>query len=162
MEQERTQYYGHFNVRFQATRVVVTKGDHLELRSLRLHDDGKVNWRIHDLLIQVYDRMLAKDRPCEMVVAVSDPLTRAQAELFNDQNASVANAVGSGAALGFPVGWLKARSTVGFAAKFAVDRVLESRHAGDLIVSVNAWVSGGIGPQHTSKALLIKAQGGRR
>ena len=162
MEQERTQYYGHFNVRFQATRVVVMAGNHLQLRSLHLHDDGKINWRIHDLLIQVYDRMLAQDRPCEMVVAVSDPLTRAQAVLFNDQNASVANAVGSGAALGFPVGWLKTRSTVGSAAKFAVEMVLESRHAGDVIVSVNAWGSGGIGPQHTSKALLIKAQGGRR
>jgi hypothetical protein len=162
MEQERTQYYGHFNVRFEATRVVVLRDNHLKLRSLQLHDDGKINWQIHDLLIEIYDRMLAQDRPCEMVIAVSDPLTRAQAERFNDQNGLVANAVGSGAALGFPVGWLKTRSTVGFLAKYAMENVLESRHAGDVIISVNAWVSGGIGPQHTSKALLIKAQGGRQ
>lgn len=162
MEQERTQYYGHFNVRFQATRVVVLEGEHLKLRSLQLHDDGKINWRIHDLLIEMYDRMLARDRPCEMVIAVSDPLTRAQAEKFNDQNSAVAKAVGTGAALGFPAGWIRTRATVGFGAQFAVEMALESRHAGDVIVCVNAWVSGGIGPQHTSKALLIKAQGGRR
>lgn len=161
MEQEHIQYYGHFNVHFQATRIVVMKENQHKLRSLHLHNDGIINWKAQDLLVQVYDRMLAQDRPCEMVIAVSDPLTRAQAELFNDQNSSVSLAVGIGAGIGFPA-WPKTKAAVGTLAKFAVDAALESRHAGDVIVSVNAWVSGGIGPQHTSKALLIKAQGGRR
>jgi len=95
-----------------------------------------------------------------MVVEVSRPLARNQADLFNLQSASV----GAGATAatrkltqhmhpylsGFAV------APVGLAALFA----LESRHAGDIIVAVQARVSGGIGPQSRTVSMLLKAKGG--
>jgi len=37
---------------------------------------------------------------------------------------------------------------------------LPTYHAGDVIVSLDAQVSGGIGPQHSGSSMVIKTQGG--
>ena len=54
-------------------------------------------------------------------------------------------------AVAFPVGW-----TV---RKFTLSQ-LPTYHAGDVIVSLDAQVSGGIGPQHSASSMIIKNQGG--
>lgn len=162
MKQERNHYFGHFDVFFTVTRFTVMSGDRVALRTLNFLDAHRECWRVHDFVTETYDRMLAQNRPCEMMVAISHPLTRKQVDLFNDQNDAVSKAVGAAAAVALPVGWLKARTAVGTAAGFAMDSVLETRHAGDVIVAVQASVAGGIGPQHSSRATLIKAQGGLR
>ncbi|MGH8417675.1 MAG: hypothetical protein ACRER8_10395 [Pseudomonas sp.] len=160
MKQERTHYHAHFGVYFSVVRFTVLPEDRLALRTLHFPDVGGECWRVRDFISETYDRMLAQRRPCEMVVEVSRPLTRNQADLFNLQSASV----GAGATAatrkltqhmhpylsGFAV------AAVGLAALFA----LESRHAEDIIVAVQARVSGGIGPQSRTVSMLLKAKGG--
>lgn len=136
--------------------------DRLAILSLSFCDPVGNNWKVRDFVIETYDRMLAQQRPCEMLVAVSHPLTRKQADLFNDQNSAVSKGVGMGAGLGFPASRLGLRTIVGAVAGFAAEFVLEPRHAGDVIVTVQARVEGGIGQQASSRGILIKAQGGRR
>lgn len=95
-----------------------------------------------------------------MMVGISNPLTRQQGDLLNTQRMSIAN-LSSGvfaAAAGkfmpgavIPVGWAVREFTLG---------KLPTYHAGDVIVSLDAQVSGGIGPQHSASSMIIKAQGG--
>jgi hypothetical protein len=160
MEQETTQYYGRFNIRFQATRFVVMPDEQLKIRSLIFCDDGKINWSIHDQLVELYYRMLPQGRPCEMVVTVSDPLTRSQAESFNDSNLSWAVVAGTVGRFLFPPVILGVREAAGFATGFGVSQVLGTRHAGDILIDIQAWVNGGIGPQHSARSMLVEAKGG--
>jgi hypothetical protein len=162
MELERIQYqyYGRFNIRFQATRVVVMPEDQLKLRSLQLCDLVRLNWKIHDVLVELYDRMLAQKRPCEMIIAVSDPLTRTQAGQINDSNDSWALVAAAVGRLVFPAKSSGPRNAVGVATGFGVRSALGTRHAGDILIDIQAWVNGGIGPQHSAKSMLIEAQGG--
>ncbi|WP_296183520.1 hypothetical protein [Pseudomonas sp. UBA1879] len=160
MELERIQYYGRFNVRFQATRVVIMPEDVRNLRSLQFCDFFQINWKIHDVLVELYDRMLAQKRPCEMIIAVSDPLTRDQAERINDSNDSWAVVAAAVGRLVFPAKSSGLRKTAGVATGFGVRSALGTRHAGDVLVDMQAWVNGGIGPQHSAKSMLIEAQGG--
>lgn len=136
--------------------------DRLALRSLHFPEAGGECWRVHQLLSDTYDRMLAQKRSCEMVVAVSRPLTREQADLFNDQNIALQTAAATVVGALFPATRGRYKAAAGGAAGFAVGLVLEPRHAGDVVVAVEAWVAGGIGPQHTSSAVLIKNKGGVR
>ena len=102
----------------------------------------------------------AKDLPCQMMVGISKPLTRQQGDLLNTQRTSIAYLTGSvfAAAAGrfmpvaaFPVGWA--------AREFTLSK-LPTYHAGDVIVSLDAQVSGGIGPQRSVSSMIIKNQGG--
>lgn len=160
MNLERTHYHGHFGVYFSVVRFTVMPEDRLAIRSLHFCDIGRDYWRVHDFITDTYDRMLAQKRPCEMVVAVSRPLTRAQAQLFNDQYDALALAASIvvGKAFPSPTSWQRklAGASTGMSVKFALD----TRHAGDVIVAVQAWVDGGIGQQHSSRAMLIKNNGG--
>lgn len=160
MNQERTHYHGRFNVRFQATRIVVMETDQHKLRSLHFSDVCKINWRIRDQLVELYSRMLAQNRPCEMIVSISDPLTRRQAELFNDSHESWALAAAAVGRLIFPSRSPRVRNTASVASGLSVRSVLGTRHAGDILINIQAWVSGGIGPQHSTISMLIEAQGG--
>ena len=110
--------------------------------------------------MELYDKMLAKDLPCQMMVGISKPLTRQQGDLLNAQRTSIANltsgvfATAAGKlmpAAAFPVGWA--------AREFTLNK-LPTYHAGDVIVSLDAQVSGGIGPQRSGSSMIIKAQGG--
>lgn len=111
-------------------------------------------------VVELYDKMLAKDLPCQMMVGISKPLTRQQGDLLNAQRTSIANLTSGvfAAAAGkfvpgavIPVGWAVREFTLG---------KLPTYHAGDVIVSFDAQVSGGIGPQHSGSSMIIKAQGG--
>ena len=103
--------------------------------------------------------MIADQRPCDMVVAISAPLTWEQADLFNQQRLSIAGVVAGAIGLAAkPLGLYGAHA--GAATAAFVRCQLDARHAGDVIVAVDAKVQGGIGPQHTSRTLLIKARGG--
>jgi len=97
-----------------------------------------------------------------MMVAISNPLTRKQAELFNDQNDALEKAVGGITSAAFPSSRLLVKGVAGLLAGTGVSFVMASRHAGDVVVAVQAWVNGGIGPQHTSATLVIENKGGPR
>jgi hypothetical protein len=160
VKQERTHYHGHFGVYFSVTRFTVMPEDRLALRSLHFCDAGCDYWRVHDFITETYDRMLAQKRPCERVVAVSRPLTRDQAQLFNDQNDALALATAGIIGKAFPVLKPWQRKATGAASGFSLKFALDTRHAGDVIVAVQAWVEGGIGQQHSSRTMLIKNKGG--
>lgn len=98
--------------------------------------------------------------PCEMVVAVSRPLMRDQAQLFNDQNDALALATAGIIGNAFPVLKPWQRKATGAPSGFSLKFALNMRHAGDVIVAVQAWVEGGIGQQHSSRSMLIKNKGG--
>lgn len=95
-----------------------------------------------------------------MMVGISKPLTRHQGDLLNSQRTSIAN-LASGVfavatnkfmpAAAIPVGWAVREFTLS---------KLPTYHAGDVIVSLDAHVSGGIAPQHSGSSMIIKTQGG--
>lgn len=56
-----------------------------------------------------------------------------------------------------PVAGLAAGTAVGMGVRSYVNDVLPTYHAGDVVVSIQAQVSGGIGPQRTAESLIIRA-----
>jgi hypothetical protein len=162
MQLEKTLHVGHFGLLFTLMRFTVMAKDVPTLRSLRILNCGSDHWRVADFIAETYDRMLAQSRPCEMVVAVSDPPTRKQAELFNDQTDALALAASIIIGRGFPSKRVWQKTTAGGFAGLSVKLLSDTRHPGDVVVAVQAWVEGGIGPQHTPRAMLLKNQGGVR
>lgn len=104
--------------------------------------------------------MQAGQRPCEMLIRVSRSLLREQADALNSQRVTIAKVIGSiaGAVAG-PLGKV-ASIGAGGAAGYMTKSELRTYHAGDIIFSVQASVSGGIGPQRTMQSILIKSKGG--
>lgn len=160
MKQERTQYPGHYGVVLILHPLTVTPLDRAGLQRLQLSESGFINYEINDLVMSLYDRMQAKDLECEMLVAISKPLLREQADMFNKQRISVVGIIGS--SVGFiikPFSKVAAFVSATAASAF-VSNQLRTYHQGDVIVSAQASVSGGIGPQRSSMSLLINS--GRR
>ena len=160
MQSEQTHHYGRFDIFFIISRFTVTPADRNAIRSLDFSQAHGDHIRIHDFITETYDRMFAQERPCHMTVQVSRPLTRHQADMFNLQNASVTAGATAAArqATRFANPWVSGFTVgaVGLAAYF----VLETRHAGDVLVAVEARVNGGIGQQSSTRLLLIQAKGG--
>ncbi|MCO8162976.1 hypothetical protein NJC40_28020 [Pseudomonas sp. 21LCFQ02] len=160
MQPERTQHQAHFGIIFTLTKLTVMPEDRPNLRALYLCDLGAGCWQASDLIVELYDRMQAGQRPCDMLIRVSKPLLREQADALNSQRATIAKVVGSiaGTVAG-PLG--KAASIgAGGAAGYMTQRELRTYHAGDIMFSVQASVSGGIGPQRSMQSILIKSKGG--
>ena len=93
-------------------------------------------------------------------MAISRPLTREQADWLNAQRGHIATAIG--AIVGAPFKALGAIPAflAGGVGKGITHYELDTHHAADVIVAVYARVNGGIGPQSSSSAFLIKAMGG--
>ncbi|RRV06906.1 hypothetical protein EGJ27_14230 [Pseudomonas sp. v388] len=159
MNKRSFRYQGHFGVVSNVTSFTVAPSDRPTLRHIFFCELGAHCHKVSDLIVETYERMLADQRPCEMVIAISNPLTREQADLFNQQRITIA-AVAAGAVglAAKPLGLYGAPA--GPAAASFVYNHLDTRHAGDVMVAVDAKVQGGIGPQHTSTSLLIKVKGG--
>ena len=162
MKLERNQYFGHHGVSFTVVHFTVEPSDRGRLRELHLYETKAAHFETSNLVVDLYDRMLAKDRPCVMMVGVSSPLTRAHADTLNEQRMSIANITGgvfaAAAVRVLPYGFI-AGPVLGKAGQmFALER-LPTYHAGDVIVSVDARTNGGIGPQHSTSSMIIKAKG---
>jgi hypothetical protein len=130
------------------------------LRTLKLPEISKGSYEVTRLLEETYDRMLAQGRPCRMVLAVSDRLSRKTADLLNDQRVRVGGVVSSlsGKAVSEVFGPLVG----GMAGMFSGGKArqgIPTYHVGDVIVSIDAQVAGGMGPQRSSSALLLKNNG---
>jgi hypothetical protein len=161
LNKQSFQYQGHFGVAFHVTSFTVAPSDRPSLRQIFFCELGSHCYKVSDLIVDTYDRMLAGQRFCEMVVAISNPLTREQADLFNQQRIKIASvAAGAFGLAAKPLGLYGAPA--GPAAASFVHNHLVTRHAGDVMVAVDAKVQGGIGPQHTSTSLLIKVKGGNQ
>lgn len=160
LDKKNYRYQGHFGVVFNVTSFTVAPSDRPALRHIFFCELGAQCHKVSDLIVDMYDRMIADRRPYEMVVAISVPLTREQAYLFNQQRLKIAAVVAGAVGLAAkPLGLYGAPA--GPATGALVRSQLDARHAGDVIVAVDAKVQGGIGPQHTSRTLLIKARGGQ-
>jgi hypothetical protein len=159
-------------VRFEKTyQVIAKRGIVLDVHELTVHPADRAqlalldftsarqaSYRIIETLIQIYDRMQAKDRACRMRISVSMPLTREQANMLNDQGEYVSAVITT--AIGVPVGL--AAPLTGAALSVGIGPLVSSQlptyHVGDRTVLIEATVSGGIGPQRSSQSLIIQAQ----
>jgi hypothetical protein len=161
LQKQTYRYQAHYGVVFKVTSFTVKPADIATLRQLFFCEVGTGCYKLTDLIVDTYDRMLAGQRFCEMVVAISNPLTREQADQFNQQRIKIASvAAGAFGLAAKPLGWFGAPA--GPAAASFVHNHLDTRHAGDVMVAVDAKVQGGIGPQHTSTSVLIKVKGGNQ
>ena len=161
MDFERTQHVGHYGVVFTLIHFTVGPGDAASLRTLKLPEISKHHFEVTRLIEETYERMLAQGRPCRMVLAVSQPVSRNSADLLNDQRATIGTLVGSiGGKLASPLGSI-AEKIAGATSASATKNRLPTFHSGDVIVSIDAQVSGGISPQRSSASLILKVNGGR-
>lgn len=161
MNMERTQHTGHYGVVFTLVHFKVEPTDAASLRTLNLPEITSGYYEVIQLIEDTYARMLVQGRRCRMMLAISRPMSRNSADLLNDQRATIGAIVGSisgkvAAPLGAVVG-----AVTGATLAAASKNKLPTYHAGDVIFSVDAEVSGGIGPQRSSASLILKVIGGR-
>ncbi len=159
------QYMGNHGIVFNISQITLTDSDRGRLRELHFGEAKHAHYQVTSKVVEVYDKMQAKNLPCVIMVGISKPLTRQQADTLNTQRTSIANLALSafgGAAravgnLAGPVAGLAAGTAVGMGVRSYVNDVLPTYHAGDVVVSIQAQVSGGIGPQRTAESLIIRA-----
>ena len=99
--------------------------------------------------------MLALDLPCVMTVVVSKPLTRKQANSLNNRNNLIKEIISG--AVAAPVGIIssKAESIVENAFSDLISRRICNFHSADIVIGLDAQVSGGIGPQRSSVSMHV-------
>ncbi|WP_093528389.1 hypothetical protein [Pseudomonas sp. NFPP24] len=160
MNIERTQYIGHYGITFTVLRLIVSPANHPVLASLCLLEAGTSANELRQRLVDIYRKMLPRDLPCKMAVAISKPLTRTQADLLNIRGEIVAGLISG--AVSAPMSL--ASPAVGFAAGAAagliIKGIIRSYHAGDVVIGLDAQVNGGIGPQRSLSAMVRQFQGG--
>lgn len=161
MDFNRTQHVGHYGVVYTLIHFTVLPNDAASLRTINLPEITQSHLEVTRLIEETYERMLAQGRPCRMVLAVSQPVSRNSADLLNDQRVTIGTLVGSiGGKLASPLGSIAAK-VAGATSASATKHRLPSFHSGDVIVSIDGQVSGGIGPQRSSASLILKVNGRR-
>lgn len=160
MDLERTQYIGHYGVTFSVIRFIVLPANRQALANLCVLEAGASANEVRDRLVELYEKMLARDLPCKMAIAVCKPLTRQQADLLNERGTIIAGLVAS--ALSAPISLVSplAGSVVGGSIGLIAKSVIRSYHAGDVVIGLDAQVNGGIGPQRSLSAMVRQFQGG--
>jgi hypothetical protein len=148
---ERTQHIGHYGVIFTVIRFTVLPGNQHALASLCLLEAKAAAPQVRDHVRRLYERMLAKDLPCEIVIAISYPLRRIQADRLNDQNILIKQIISG--AVAAPAIVISA-ATAGFV-RDTIDSKLRRYHAGDIIIGLDASVKGGIGPQRSTLSMHV-------
>ncbi len=163
MDIERYRYQGRLGIVFHVGRFIVQPSDRANLYSLRFCEVRTAHYEVTRLIVQLYDKMLAQERPCLMMIAFSQPLTREQADRLNEQRTLVSmltsTAFGAMAAAlpGGEVAKRVGRFVLGAGASRFVGGKLPTYHAGDIILSLVATVEGGIGPQQSSSSMILKS-----
>lgn len=155
MNLERTQYIGHYGVTFTVIRFTVTPHNRHKLATLCLIDAQASAMEVRLRLQNLYEKMLARDLPCLMTVAISKPLTRKQAEYLNSRNNLIKQTVSG--AVAAPMGIISehAKSMVENAVSDLIFRKLRNFHSADIIIGIDAQVKGGIGPQHSTSSMHV-------
>lgn len=160
MNIERTRYIGHYGVTFTVLRVTVLPADRNALANLCLLEAGASANEVRQQLVDLYGKMLARDLPCVMTIAITKPLTRQKADLFNERGTIIALLLaGAFSAPIHPFSKPVARAaatTVGVITK----SFIRTYHAGDVVIGIEAQVEGGIGPQRSMSAMVIPFMGG--
>ncbi|MDY0835538.1 hypothetical protein [Pseudomonas sp. SED1] len=150
------QYLGNHGIVFNVSQITLTDSDRGRLSELHFGEAKSAHYEVNRKVVEVYDKMLAKNLPCQMMIGISKPLTRQQGDTLNAQRTKIANlaatAFGSAATVASPY----AVAPVGVGVRMYVNEILPTYHAGDVLVSIEAQVNGGIGPQRTVSTLIIK------
>ncbi|MFK3773469.1 hypothetical protein [Pseudomonas sp. NPDC089406] len=151
------QFVGHHGIVYNVSQVTLTDSERGRLRELHFGEARSAHYEVNSKVVEVYDKMLAGNLPCLMRIAISKPLTREQGDVLNTQRTTVANATASALASGagsVASPWVGV--AVGVGVRTYVNEVLPTFHSGDVLVSVEAQVNGGIGPQRSLSSLIIK------
>ena len=95
MNIERTQHIGHYGVTFIVIRFTVVPESRHALANLCLLEAKTSARQVRDQIRSLYEKMLARDLPCEIAVAISQPLRRSQADRLNDQTVLIKQIISS-------------------------------------------------------------------
>ncbi|MBH9385943.1 hypothetical protein I5K84_21350 [Pseudomonas aeruginosa] len=159
MDIERTHIHSQHGINFSLAIIRLAWAERRRQLHMKYCPSVKASHATADLAVEVFDRMQAKDRPCILRVFVSLPLTRAQADSLNQQRVTVAGMVGMLAG----VAGKRINTFVGvgsgLAVRWATQESLPTYHSGDVVISVEGEVSGGIGPQHSVKSEIVQSAG---
>lgn len=159
MDIERTHIHSQHGINFSLAIIRLVWAERSRLLHMKYCPSAKASHAVADLAVEIFDRMQAKDRACVLKVFVSLPLTRTQADSLNQQRVTIAGVIGGLAA----VAGKRINTFVGIgsglAVRWATQESLPTYHAGDVIVSVEGEVSGGIGPQHSVKSQIVPSAG---
>ena len=158
------QYMTPQGIVFSVSQITLTDSERGRLRELHFGEAKSAHYQVNSKVVEVYDKMQAKNLPCVMMIGISKPLTRQQADALDAQRTKLANlaasafggAAGTVGGLAGPVGSFAAGTVVTAGVRSYVNDALPTYHAGDVIVSIQAQVNGGTGPQRTSESLIIK------
>lgn len=152
---ERTQYIGHYGVTFTVIRLKVMPADRQALTSLCLLEAKTLAAEVRKRLQSLYEKMLARDLPCLIAVVISNSLTRKQADSLNNRNNLIKEIISG--AVAAPAGIIssKAESMVENAISDLISRRIRNFHSADIIIGLDAQVSGGIGPQRSSISMHV-------
>ncbi|AZF13813.1 hypothetical protein C4J92_0297 [Pseudomonas sp. R3-18-08] len=157
---ERTQYIGHYGITFTVLRLIALPANRHALANLCLLEAGTFANELRQRLVDLYDKMLARDLPCKITIGISKPITRQHADLLNIRGEIVAGlisgAVSAPMSLASPAVGLAAGAAVGLTIK----GLIRSYHAGDVVIGIDAQVNGGIGPQRSLSSMVRQFQGG--
>jgi hypothetical protein len=156
---EKDQRLGHFGITFYTTRFTVTPSDRCNLRTLHFPEAKAAGYEVCNRVVELYDKMLTRDLPCVMTVAISKPLTRRQGDLLNDQRMDIARITAAAVTVATKPISGPTSVAAGYGANRFVLNKLPTYHAGDIIIGFDAQVSGGIGPQRSTSSMIIKAYG---
>ncbi len=151
------QYLGNHGIVFNVSQITLTDSDRGRLSELHFGEAKSAHYEVNRKVVEVYDKMLAKNLPCQMMIGISKPLTRQQGDTLNAQRTRIANLAASafaGATAYVATPYVGA--PVGIGVRMYVNDTLPTYHAGDVLVSIEAQVNGGIGPQRTGSTLIIK------
>ncbi|HBN9635927.1 TPA: hypothetical protein NIE10_003242 [Pseudomonas aeruginosa] len=159
MDIERTHIHSQHGINFSLAIIRLVWAERSRLLHMKYCPSAKASHAVADLAVEIFDRMQAKGRACVLKVFVSLPLTRTQADSLNQQRVTIAGVIGGLAA----VAGKRINTFVGIgsglAVRWATQESLPTYHAGDVIVSVEGEVSGGIGPQHSVKSQIVPSAG---
>lgn len=157
MRAEWKPYTGSYGINWLICFLTVQPKDASGLRHIKYAQSAEANFRIERIVLKLYDRMAARDRGCSMRIAISAPIERAQAERLNVSKELVGN-IAAGAFAGAAGAVHPALSIpAGFIGRKWVAGDLPVYHHKDILVAVEADVSGGIGPQRSAYSEIINA-----
>lgn len=165
MQAQRTyQVVAHHAIVFDVSEFIIQPGECCQIRQTGLPFVHAGHYKVVEKMVELYDRMLAGERPCHMTVAVSRPISRQQGDTLNQQRQRVSTVVSSvagkaGASVAGPLAGTPVGAITGGAVSVVVGwtmlRAIPTFHVGDVLVSLLAKVHGGIGPQTSSLMFII-------
>jgi hypothetical protein len=152
------QYMGNHGIVFNVSQITLTDSERGRLRELHFGEAKHAHYEVNSKVVEVYDKMQARGLPCVMMIGISKPLTRQQGDALNAQRTTIANlAAAAFASAAKAVAPPYVAASVGVGVRTYANEILPTYHAGDVLVSIEAQVNGGIGPQRTLSTLIIKA-----